>query len=88
MPCQPDTNRTSGQPEETTIMRLTTRKLCVLAIGTVAAMAMARYGADQVPSPPNAAGILQCRSLDANGLPEGCVPIDTSHFGFPAMLGM
>ena len=66
-------------------MRLTTRKLCVLAIGTFAAMAMARYGADQVPSPPYAAGILQCRSVDANGLPTGCVPIDPSHFGFAAM---
>ena len=48
-------------------------------------MAMARYGADQVPSPPYAAGILQCRSVDANGLPTGCVPIDPSHFGFAAM---
>ncbi|QOH38584.1 hypothetical protein C7S14_3222 [Burkholderia cepacia] len=51
-------------------------------------MAMARYGADQVPSPPYAAGILQCRSVDANGLPAGCVPIDPSHFGFAALRGM
>jgi hypothetical protein len=84
----PDTNRDSGQPEGTTIMRLTTRKLCVLAIGTFAAMAMARYGADRVPSPPYAAGILQCRSVDPNGLPAGCVPIDPSHFGFAALRGM
>ncbi len=88
MRCTPDTNRTSGQPEGTTIMRLTTRKLCVLAMGTFAAMAMARYGADQVPSPPYAAGILQCRLVDANGLPAGCVPIDPSHFGFAALRGM
>ncbi len=86
--CVPDTNRTSGQPEGTTIMRLTTRKLCVLAMGTFAAMAMARYGADEVPSPPYAAGILQCRSVDPNGLPTGCVPIDPSHFGFAALRGM
>jgi len=84
----PDTNRDSGQPEGTTIMRLTTRKLCVLAMGTFAAMAMARYGAEQVPSPPYAAGILQCRSVDQNGLPTGCVPIDPSHFGFAALRGM
>lgn len=69
-------------------MRLTTRTLCVLAMGTFAAMALARYGADQVPSPPYAAGILQCRSVDVNGLPTGCVPIDPSHFGFAAMRGM
>jgi len=84
----PDTNRAGGQPEGTTIMRLTTRKLCVLALGTFAAMAMARYGAEQVPSPPYAAGILQCRSVDTNGLPAGCVPIDPSHFGFAALRGM
>jgi hypothetical protein len=84
----PDTNRDSGQPEGTMIMRLTTRKLCVLAMGTFAAMAMARYGAEQVPSPPYAAGILQCRSVDQNGLPIGCVPIDPSHFGFAALRGM
>ncbi len=84
----PDTNRDSGQPEGTTIMRLTTRKLCVLAMGTFAAMAMARYGAEQVPSPPYAAGILQCRTVDPNGLPTGCVPIDPSHFGFAALRGM
>ncbi|VWB06738.1 hypothetical protein BTE28158_00124 [Burkholderia territorii] len=84
----PGTNRDDGQPEGTTIMRLSTRKLCVLAIGTLAAMAMARYGAEQVPSPPYAAGILQCRSVDSNGLPTGCVPIDPSHFGFAALRGM
>ncbi|MCR4468632.1 hypothetical protein [Burkholderia sp. SCN-KJ] len=69
-------------------MRLTTRKLCVLAMGAFAAMVIARYGAEQVPAPPYAAGILQCRSLDANGLPTGCVPIDPSRFGFAALRGM
>ena len=78
---EPHQRTTGGDDDHET----TTRKLCVLAIGTFAAMAMARYGADQVPSPPHAAGILQCRSVDANGLPTGCVPIDPSHFGFAAM---
>ncbi|EGD05646.1 hypothetical protein B1M_05371 [Burkholderia sp. TJI49] len=84
----PDPHRTRGQSEGTTIMRLTNRKLGVFAAATLAAMALARYGADQVPSPPYAAGILQCRSVDQNGLPSGCVPIDPSHFGFAALRGM
>ncbi|MBN3790503.1 hypothetical protein [Burkholderia sp. Ac-20353] len=69
-------------------MRLTNRKLGALAAGTLAAIAIARYAADALPSPPYAAGTLQCRSVDANGLPTGCVPIDPVHFGFAALRGM
>ncbi|KVN41246.1 hypothetical protein WJ63_22540 [Burkholderia pyrrocinia] len=68
-------------------MRLTNRKLGVLAAGTLAAFAIARYAADPV-APPYAPGILQCRSVDANGLPTGCVPIDPTRFGFAALRGM
>ncbi|TCW75369.1 hypothetical protein C5O80_38325 [Burkholderia sp. SRS-46] len=69
-------------------MRLTNRKLGVLAAGTLAAFAMARYAADPVAPPAYASGTLQCRSVDANGLPSGCVPIDPAHFGFAALRGM
>ncbi|WGS46238.1 hypothetical protein LFL97_34985 [Burkholderia sp. JSH-S8] len=69
-------------------MRLTNRKLGVLAAGTLAAFAIARYAADPVAPPPYAPGILQCRSVDANGLPTGCVPIDPTRFGFAALRGM
>ncbi|MGU7768774.1 hypothetical protein ACV229_01145 [Burkholderia sp. MR1-5-21] len=69
-------------------MRLTNRKLGALAAGTLAAIAMARYATDEVAPPPYAPGTLQCRSVDANGLPTGCVPIDPARFGFAALRGM
>lgn len=69
-------------------MRLTTRKISVLVAGTLAVMAMARFGLEWMPSPPYVPGVLQCRSVDVNGLPTGCVSIDVTHFGFAALRGM
>jgi hypothetical protein len=75
-------------PEGATIMGLATRKISVLAAGTLALVAMARYGLEWMPSPPYSPGMLQCRSVDVNGLPAGCVSIDLSRFGFAALRGM
>lgn len=69
-------------------MRLTNRKLGVLAAVALAAISMVRYAADRADPPPYAPGTVQCRAVDANGLPTGCVPIDPAHFGFAALRGM
>ncbi|WP_179405061.1 hypothetical protein [Burkholderia guangdongensis] len=69
-------------------MRLTNRKLSMLVAGTLAAIAVARYAsADAIPT-FYAQGTVQCRSIDANGQPSGCVPIDPVHFGFAALRSM
>ena len=62
-------------------------KLGALAAGALAAIAMTRYMTAPMP-PSYAPGTVQCRSIDAHGLPTGCVAIDPARFGFAALRGM
>jgi hypothetical protein len=68
-------------------MKLTNRKLGLLAAGVLMAIAAAHYAnADAIPT-FYADGPMQCRSIDVNGQPSGCVSIDLAHFGLSALHG-
>jgi hypothetical protein len=69
-------------------MKLTNRKVGALGAAVLVAIAVAHYAnADAIPT-FYAAGPKQCRSIDVNGQPSGCVSIDLAHFGLSALHGM
>ena len=69
-------------------MKLTNRKLGLLAAGALVAIAAAQSRiADAIPTFYAASPMPYC-SVDVNGQPPSCVSIDPAHFGFSALRGM
>ena len=69
-------------------MKLTKRKVCTLGVAALAAVAAVYYTIGAPDQDSYVAGAMPCRSADASGQPQDCVPVDRSRLSIAALRGM
>lgn len=69
-------------------MNLTKCKVCTFGVAALAAVAAMCYAIGGPDQDSYAAGATPCRSVDAGGQAQDCVPLDRSRLSIAALRGM